>query len=136
MRSDGPQVLIVEDDEDVRTMLQLALTSHGYRAAGVRNGNEALAFLATHLRPALAIVDLMMPDMSGEDLVRRVKTDDALAELPIVLFSGHSMLPRMAETLHVAGYLSKPVDLDRLLGMVARHAGRSGGEPERPFTPE
>lgn len=115
----GAPVLIVEDDDDIRTMLSLTLAAYGYAVEAADDGEHALGLLRAEPRPGVVLVDLMMPGMSGEDLIRRMRADPAAQNVPIVLFSGHSTLAELARSLAVDNYLAKPVDVDQLLRVVS-----------------
>lgn len=125
MEPDAPKtqapVLVVEDDEDIRTMLSLTLSAFGYAVEAAGSGEQALGLVHGGPRPGVVLVDLMMPTMSGEDLIRRLRKDPAAAGVPIVLFSGHSTLAQLARSLAVDNYLAKPVDIEQLLRVVSAY---------------
>jgi two-component system, OmpR family, response regulator CpxR len=117
-RGMGPRpVLVVDDDPDIRETLRFVLEDAGYPVYSAENGKEALAILATAERlPGLILLDLMMPVMSGDEMLKALKTVRALAQIPvtIVTASGAPMPPL------ATGLLKKPVDLDVLLRIVER----------------
>ncbi|SDT22652.1 chemosensory pili system protein ChpA (sensor histidine kinase/response regulator) [Halopseudomonas xinjiangensis] len=81
-----PLVLLVEDERALRKVMELVLQGEGYDAMTANNGREALALLE-QARPNLIISDYVMPEMDGGELVRRVRADDRLAGIPILLMS-------------------------------------------------
>ena len=110
-------VLIVDDDPDIRETLRFVLEDAGYPVYSAENGKEAMAVLASGKQlPGLILLDLMMPVMSGDEMLRALKSVHALAQIPVtvVTASGASM-PPLAQ-----GLLKKPVDLDVLLRIVER----------------
>jgi CheY-like chemotaxis protein len=110
-------VLVVDDDPDIRETLRFVLEDAGYRVYSAENGREALEVLASiHPLPGLILLDLMMPIMSGDEMLRALKRVHALAEIPvtIVTASGAPMPPL------ASGLLKKPVDLDVLLRIVSK----------------
>jgi chemosensory pili system protein ChpA (sensor histidine kinase/response regulator) len=113
-------ILVVDDDDDVRTMLCLVLSAEGYRAVGAADGVEALERLHDDGPPALVFVDLMMPRMSGEDLIRNMTQDPSLSGIPIAIISGQITPRTPVRTPHVVANLIKPVELDELLSVVHR----------------
>ena len=120
-------VLVVDDDPDIRETLRFVLEDAGYPVYSAENGQEALAILAKAERlPGLILLDLMMPVMSGDELLKALKTVKALAQIPvtIVTASGAPMPPL------ASGLIKKPVDLDVLLRIVARSCD-SGGDARR-----
>jgi CheY-like chemotaxis protein len=107
-------ILVVDDDEDVRTMLSEVLAAEGYSTVTAANGLEALDRMRKN-KPSLLFVDLMMPQMDGEDLIRIMKQDPTLARIPIAIMSGH----KSAEAPRpVNACLVKPFELDRLMDVV------------------
>ena len=93
MTDDAPVILIVEDDAPTRTFLADNLCADGYDALVARTVSEGLA-LAEVRRPALAILDVGLPDGTGLDLLRRIRAADGLASradprLPVIVLSGH-----------------------------------------------
>lgn len=117
---DAPLVLVVDDDDDIRTMLGWVLEANGYRVACAADGDAALEWLRTHDPPRLALVDLMMPKIDGDDLVREIRRLPGFAGLPIVIVSGHGAAAESARAAGAVGWLAKPVELDELLETVAR----------------
>jgi CheY-like chemotaxis protein len=118
----GQSILVVDDDEDLRTILCEVLSAEGYRAVGAADGVEALERLRGDRPPALMFVDLMMPRMNGEDLIRTMTHDPSLSQIPIATISGQLMAGAPAQTSQVIARLVKPVELEELLTVVHRFA--------------
>ena len=119
-RSVSRYVLVVDDDIDVRESMADILRVEGVEAVVAGDGREALRLLQTRSdKPSLILLDLMMPRMSGWELLERLGADRALASIPVCVVSASgASLPSGAQTM-----LSKPFDIQRLLDVVARHAG-------------
>jgi CheY-like chemotaxis protein len=115
------RLLLVEDDDDIRTDLAELLAEEGYQVAAAANGAEALAQLRADPRPCLILLDLMMPVMSGWDFRAAQLRDPELAGIPVVLLSGANDLAEHARTLSAAGFLRKPVGLASVVAAAARH---------------
>jgi CheY-like chemotaxis protein len=113
-----PQILIVEDDREVRETLGYFLSAMGYRTAGAENGHEALELLQGGLRPAVILLDLMMPVMDGWEFREQQLGDEDLARIPVIVTS--AMTPRGEELLADACFLLKPIDLQDLLRAIER----------------
>jgi len=113
-------LLVIDDDHDIRLSLQDALEVEGYRVITASDGREALEYLRQGLRPALILLDLMMPVVSGWDFLAQQRADPALASIPVVIVSGQGLSVHDVAELGVAGYLPKPMDLDALLNTVSR----------------
>jgi CheY-like chemotaxis protein len=120
-RGSAGDVLIVEDDPDVRDVLCEVLRDEGYGVVGAANGLEALQRLRSGAPPCLILLDLMMPVMNGWEFRAEQQRDAALREIPVVILSGNGNMERDAGELGAAVYLSKPMNLDTLLAIVARY---------------
>jgi len=112
-------VLLVEDNDDVRDMMAVALQIAGNRVLTARNGREALHLLHELPRPCLIILDLMMPVMNGWELKAALVGDPSLSDIPTIVVSALSD-EAMART-GATEYLPKPVDIDRLIEVVCHH---------------
>jgi DNA-binding response OmpR family regulator len=117
-----PRVLIVEDDPDQFDALSLALDAAGYAVEHARDGSEALAVLQ-RFQPQLVVTDLVMPGMSGEELIRAIR-DRGGPQPRVLVVSGLGGLTARVAAMGADGYLRKPFDLDTLLDTVAGHLGR------------
>jgi CheY-like chemotaxis protein len=104
-------ILIVEDDQELRDMLKLALTLEGANVLTAANGAAALETALT-FRPDLIVLDLMMPVMSGEDFRRAQLATPAIAHIPIVVVSAHPQIASIAERIAAAGFCAKPLDIE------------------------
>jgi CheY-like chemotaxis protein len=116
-------VLVVEDDAGAREAMAGLLRTEGYVVVTAEDGQQALDWLHGTSPPDLILLDLMLPGMDGWEFRKRQLGDPALAPVPVVLISGTWELGKAAEALAAAGFLEKPVDVDRLRAEVRRHAG-------------
>lgn len=108
------RIMIVDDDADLLSTYESALTDEGYDVITARNGAEAVARLAEG-QPSVIFLDLRMPVMDGWSFHARLARDPSTATIPIVLMSGNGDLRGEVKKLGVRGYLAKPVPLGRLL---------------------
>ncbi|MBS7541850.1 response regulator [Ancylobacter oerskovii] len=88
---EGGQVLVVDDDPDVRAMVRAAIEDGGLHAAEAGNGREALVWLGAHPLPSLVLLDLMMPVMDGFAFLSEVRANSAYADLPIVVLTAKEL---------------------------------------------
>src|SRR4051794_25198947 len=110
------KVMIVEDCDDLREAMADMLRLEGYRVEEARNGQEAYDMLEhAEEKPGLILLDLMMPVMSGPELIVALEKDPKLADLPIVIVSAAI---ESINTGAVKGALKKPVPTDVLLRTV------------------
>jgi len=113
-------VLLVDDDRDIRETIEEILETEGYPVVTAKNGLEALA-LARADHPAMILLDLFMPVMDGVEFRHRQLEDAGLANIPVVVVSAATDLAERVRPLRVAGWLEKPLHIDELIEVVARH---------------
>jgi CheY-like chemotaxis protein len=111
-------VFIVEDDLDTREMLVRFLELEGYRVESAENGKLALERLGSGVRACVILLDLMMPVMDGWQFRQEQVQIAALADIPVIVVSAAGR--DRIERIDADAYLSKPVDLDELLGCVSQ----------------
>src|ERR1700720_3669174 len=108
-------VLVADDDTATRNLLSGLLKAQGYRVFGAQDGQEALDFLVTH-DPAVALLDVMMPKLTGFEVCVAAKANPETRLIPIVLLTGLSStddrIPRIP--WGVGDFLSKPVNAEEL----------------------
>ena len=114
-------ILVVDDDLDLLRAYKEALELDGHQVVLARNGFEALRLLSQGLRPALILLDLMIPGMNAWSFRLRQLEDPALASIPVIVLYAQAAGARAMNALGVDGFLEKPVDLDVLLGAVAAY---------------
>lgn len=119
----GGYVLLVEDDADLRDTLSDILTFEGFRVATAAHGKAALEYLRRNPAPALILLDLMMPVMSGWEFRSTQLQDEQLARIPVVLVSAADDAEQSAVLLQTAGRLRKPLELDLVLSTVRHYCG-------------
>ena len=119
----GPakHVLIVEDDDSLREILEEVLNEEGYRAIATQDGLEALDWLSA-LPVDLIIVDILMPHLDGPELIKQVRQTSQWAAIPILVLSAFANLDRY-QNLPVNGFLLKPFELSDLLENVQKLIG-------------
>jgi two-component system response regulator CpxR len=108
-----PSVLVVDDDDAIREVIAEVLRDEGYDVSSAGNGEQALTELRKPRRPDLVLLDLMMPVMSGWELLELLQESADLSKIPVVVVSAMTA-PGVRE------HLAKPIDLECLLDTVGR----------------
>ncbi len=106
-------ILVVDDDPEVLTALSETLEAEGYAVRGARDGIEALEVIR-ECRPDLIITDLLMPTMTGFELLGALHDDPELATIPTLIITA-ARGPVAQQTRGAQAVFPKPLDLDRLL---------------------
>ncbi len=122
----GDRILVVDDDDDIREVMQEVLTTEGFRVDVAKDGLDALGKLEVEAPPPLILLDMMMPRMDGEAFLKALRGTPALADASVVIISGNAVAREKAGNLQVVACLVKPFELDELLGLV-RGLTRSAG---------
>ena len=119
------RVLIVDDDAGARKTLSDIILAHGYVPVAVSTGQEALD-IAKRESPGIALIDILLEDMSGLELVKQLKRESP--DTQCVVVTGHSSKDVMLQAINtgVSGYLEKPCRPEDLLGVVKDLADKEG----------
>ncbi len=117
----GARVLVVDDDPQVLKLLRLNFEMEGYDVEAAPDGAAALA-AAARRRPDAVVCDVMMPGMDGLEVVRRMRADPDLADVPIVVVSAKAQRSDMRDGVDAGAdeYVTKPFDPQDVLDAVAR----------------
>jgi len=111
-------VVVVDDDPEVRSTLQELLELHGYPVLTAGNGHEAIRLLSQNGAPALIILDLRMPVMTGQQLLGLLQRHQALRNIPVVMVSA---TPASTPPEGVQACLLKPFQMSELMSVVRQH---------------
>jgi CheY-like chemotaxis protein len=122
-------VLVVEDDPDIRDIVQDLLESEGYDVVPASHGRQALEFLTSvkvSARPALVILDMMMPLVDGRQVLEAMQRDPDLASIPVLVISAVAR----EKPAGASAFLTKPVSLERLFEAVRSFTQRPVSTPD------
>ncbi|OLD33676.1 MAG: hypothetical protein AUI44_00400 [Chloroflexi bacterium 13_1_40CM_2_67_6] len=115
------RVLVVEDDDDTRRLMEIELGEAGYDVIAALDGQHALRLVKT-ARPKVLLVDLGLPLMSGDEFVRRWRASADVKDVTVVIVSGREDAAEVAENLGVGRVISKPFRIEDLVATVAQCA--------------
>lgn len=119
---DAPRsVLIIDDDREMRAVLRQVVQLLKCQVIEAKDGQHAIAQLASGPRPDLILLDLTMPHMDGRAFRQWQLQNDAYRTIPVVVLSGLGAQPASVMDLGCAAYLPKPVDLQLLLRTLRAH---------------
>jgi excisionase family DNA binding protein len=110
----GPLVLIVDDDEHLRQYVRVNLELEGYSVREAADAEEGLAALEEEV-PDLILLDVMMPQVDGWEMLRRVHERHGVGSIPVIMFSGKVDEAGGADTRGVSGFIGKPFDPQQLI---------------------
>ncbi|MCL5960109.1 MAG: response regulator [Chloroflexi bacterium] len=120
----GSSVLIVDDDQDIVSMMEIILSGEGYRVRVAPTGKAGLDETRREM-PSLILLDMKMPVMDGWEFVRCLREEYAAKVPPVVIVSAAEDAKSWAQQVGAAGWLAKPFDIDDLLRTVGKYVGKS-----------
>ena len=121
--AEAPCVLVVDDDPAVQDLMRRILEKEHYRVATVSSGQQAVALCAS-LKPVLITLDVMMPDLDGWAILKKLKSDPSTAEIPVVMVTMVNDKP-LGFALGASDYITKPFDREQLLTILHRRGLKS-----------
>ncbi len=125
---EGPRILVVEDDRDVREVVAEYLQQEGFRASIAENGLAAREWLERESLPDAILLDLLMPTMSGEVFLQWLRRDPRFCDLPVIVITGVSQ-PAPGARLFADAFLTKPFEVEDLLQALRRMVRTGRGPP-------
>lgn len=117
-----PLILYIEDERSAFDLVYQALKPLGYKVVRAASGQRGLTMMREQ-KPNLLLLDLMMPDLNGWDVYRAVKTDDTLADVPVIVITAKASetQPKVIEDLPPADdFFVKPFDVEQIIRSVQR----------------
>lgn len=130
MATEGARILVIDDEHEIRRMLKVALSAHGYAVAEAPSGKEGLN-QALIFHPDLVILDLGLPDLDGMDVIRSLRE---WSRVPIIVLSVRERESDKIEALDAGSddYLTKPFSMGELLARIRVAIRRSAGTEDEP----
>jgi CheY-like chemotaxis protein len=130
---DWPLIAVIDDEEDICRLLQLALRARGYRVEMAFDGETGLQLVRSR-PPALILLDIKMPRMNGFEVLARLQADPRLASVPVVVMTSLTQDSdedddQWRERLSVAAYLTKPIDPDQVAELISRTLSKPTTQP-------
>jgi CheY-like chemotaxis protein len=107
---DNKKIMVVDDNEEVITMVKTALEREGYRVIGVKNGDECLERVNEE-KPDLILMDIMMPGVDGWEVCKKIKESELIISVPISMLTvkrADEDIQKSLEYAHADGHLIKP----------------------------
>jgi CheY-like chemotaxis protein len=111
----GAKVLVVDDEKDIRDSLKQVLEFEGFEVLTASDGADALKLLNQVSRPAVIILDLMMPGMNGFEFIEVQQHTAGIDQVPVIVVSADPELRKKAPQLHANRVMRKPIAIDTLI---------------------
>ncbi|MDP2920347.1 MAG: response regulator [Dehalococcoidia bacterium] len=124
-----PKILVIDNEENLRKILQVNLTASGYEVITASNGEEGLALMERE-KPDLVLLDIKMPGISGWEVLNILNSRPNLKDIPVIIMTAFLKSTEEArmKTTGVTGFLAKPFDVQELLDQVGKvHSNKKSG---------
>lgn len=123
-------ILAVDDEMDVLLIVKTALECEGYKVITASNGFEALA-AAEDQKPDLIVLDIMMPEMNGFEVLDNLRKNDSTLNIPVIMLTGVSEMVKKKEALDkgITYYINKPFDYQQLISKVKMAIEERNSDP-------
>lgn len=115
-----PLILVVDDDAPILLLMRNILREYGFDAITATNGADAIEQARTH-KPSLMLLDRNMPGMTGDEVLARLREENRLASLPVLILSGEPLGPDELKRLGARGAVLKPFDVPALVETIRSH---------------
>ena len=113
---DKPIIVVADDDRDICELIKMQLTRHGFQVFVADNGQSAIELVAEH-KPVIALLDIMMPKLSGLEVAHQIRDNPALTTVSIMLISARSSgrIEADLDDLNISDYITKPFSPQELV---------------------
>ena len=124
------RILVIDDDPDMVTIISMLLSINGHTPIGAYGGGEGLK-IAQEMLPDLILLDIMLPDIDGFEVLRELRMDRSTQGIPVVFVTAMCSPENeeRARNMGAQGYITKPYQRDKLMETVRRAAHAGVGEP-------
>jgi DNA-binding response OmpR family regulator len=119
-QAEANSLVIADDDEDIRQVLEFTLDNAGYQVTTFGNGPDCWEFLSSEDPPDLLILDVMMPGMSGFEILQRIREAQEMEDIPVIMLTARSREEDVAEGFErgVDQYMTKPFGAQELMARI------------------
>jgi DNA-binding response OmpR family regulator len=118
--TDRPLILVVDDDAPILLLMRNLLREFGFEPVAAGSGEQALVE-ARKRTPDLILLDRNMPGMTGDEVLRELRSDDGLSSVPILIVSGEPLGPDEIRRIGATGAVLKPFDVPELVATIRGH---------------
>lgn len=119
--SDRPVILVVDDDAPILLLMRNLLREYGFDTLTADSGQKALEVLKQNHRPDLVLLDRNMPGMNGDEVLRAMRGDGGLGDVPVVMLTGEPLGPDEIRALGATASVTKPFDVPALVELIRTH---------------
>ena len=116
------RILVVEDNEDNLYLIRFILEENGYEVIEARDGAEGVE-LAVNKKPDLILMDILLPDIDGMEVTRRIRASEADSDIPIIALTSYAMVGDRDKALAAGctGYIEKPINTETVMAEIKKY---------------
>lgn len=115
------QVLLIDDETDMRIALAELLEDEGYTVGQAKDGKNGLQFLQDNPKPKLILLDYMMPEMGGAEFCEKLRSNPQWVSIPVALVSAATLSKEKLASMCVAAFIEKPIQIEKFLAIVEQY---------------
>lgn len=115
------QILIIDDEADMRLALVELLEDEGYTVGQAKDGKKGLQFLLDNPKPKLILLDYMMPEMGGAEFCEKMRSNPQWASIPVALVSAATLSKDMLASMDVVTFIEKPIKIEKFLAVIEQY---------------
>ncbi len=121
-------ILVVDDEKDVLILMEKILKYKGYEVITADSGNKALDVINSETKIDLVILDIMMPDINGWEVCRKIKSNPKVSSIPVVMLSALFLEEHIKTSFEVGAddHITKPVNFQKISDVIYQFVGDSG----------
>jgi len=113
-------VLLIDDDQDFLTMLEIKLLREGFKVKSLLNGANFIDTIAVQ-KPDIVLIDVNMPHIAGNALCKVIKKNESTENIPVLLFSGNENIEKISTACGADGFITKPFEPESLLKEIGKY---------------
>lgn len=113
----GKKIMVCDDDKGISEMLEMLLSDEGYDVSAEVSSVQLLKRIENEM-PDLVLLDIWMPVISGDQILRSMRASSSIKNIPVLMYSASTEGKKIAEAAGADNYIAKPFDLDKLLELI------------------
>jgi CheY-like chemotaxis protein len=113
-------IIIVDDDEDIRLMLETMLNFSKLKAVSCHNPPEMFRLMEVHHQPRLIVMDMLLSGFDGRDICRQLKANAATVHIPVLMISAHPQAAQACKEAGADGFIEKPFEMETMISTIRR----------------
>ncbi len=111
------KILVVDDNDDILSVVQLILKSNGFEVTATSNGEEAITMIEDY-KPDLVLLDIYLGGVDGREICKSLKSNELTSHIPVIMFSAHGNKQDVFDKCNAQDFIGKPFEIKDLVGKI------------------